>query len=156
MAMIKCRECGASISSTAAACPHCGAKPTYRPSAVFVLIVAGLALFAIRGLTLRDAPPAPPKTAAQQASDWRHQMGAAAIVSIKKRLDDPDSLEIVHIYTDDAATTVCVKYRARNTFGGYSTALLIVNESGEYDTATAWNAHCTAQMHDVTAVKHLL
>lgn len=34
MALKKCRECGKEISSTAKACPHCGASPKKRTSLV--------------------------------------------------------------------------------------------------------------------------
>lgn len=145
MALIKCSECGKDISSEAKACPHCGAKPQYKPSAVFVIVVVALAAIVIKAAIETSTPPiSHEKSAAEIASDWRHQMGGAAISLLKKRLREPDSLDVISLYTNEAATTVCLKYRARNGFGGYSVEYWIVTESAQSDSISDWNKHCTS------------
>ena len=39
MALVKCKECGAQISSTASSCPQCGKKPVKAGCGVLVLII---------------------------------------------------------------------------------------------------------------------
>lgn len=72
MAMIKCQECGKKISSTASACPSCGApisvaaaKPDRRLSWIHImgLIVGGFILF---GYLAQDPKPATTAAPAQQ------------------------------------------------------------------------------------------
>lgn len=52
MAMTKCRECSKDISTTATACPHCGAKPKPKTSgcawlaAIFIAVPVVLSMFA--------------------------------------------------------------------------------------------------------------
>lgn len=45
MALVKCKECGADVSSKAAACPKCGAKPTKKTS-IFTWVVLVVTLIA--------------------------------------------------------------------------------------------------------------
>lgn len=48
MGLIKCKECGKEISDQAAACPHCGAKPSIDTSRISALFVsAAILLFVI-------------------------------------------------------------------------------------------------------------
>ena len=47
MALIKCKECGHAVSSTAAACPNCGAAPRRGASRAIGLVVVGVALAAL-------------------------------------------------------------------------------------------------------------
>lgn len=42
MALIKCHECGSEVSTEAAACPRCGAKPKRNASPLFIFILASL------------------------------------------------------------------------------------------------------------------
>ena len=68
MAMTKCHECTKDISTTAAACPHCGAKPKPKTSgcAWIAAVVIGVPMFlAIFGTANR--PPATVSPAASPA-----------------------------------------------------------------------------------------
>lgn len=61
MAMTKCHECKKDISSTAAACPHCGAKPKPKTSgcAWIAAVIIGVPMFfAIVGTANRSPEPA--------------------------------------------------------------------------------------------------
>lgn len=83
MALVACRECKASISSTAATCPQCGApvpKPS-RSAVQWIIIIAAVFLIA-RCVSSRDtAPTTPQLSAAECQADlqcWagRHQVEA--------------------------------------------------------------------------------
>lgn len=64
MALIKCKECGEQMSSKAHTCPHCGAKPPSKTSAVtwFVLIVI------ILGVWLANSTPDKPRATKSSAA----------------------------------------------------------------------------------------
>lgn len=157
MSLSQCHECGQPMSSSAKACPHCGAAPKYRPSVGFIVVAGLLLVFGIKSvIDSPDTTPPPEKTQAEKDSDWRYQMAGAVVLDLKKRLREPSSLEIIDLYSDDKATTVCLKYRARNGFGGYSIDYLILTENQSHADVAAWNRHCTGEMHDVSAVKHLI
>lgn len=47
--LLACRDCGASISARAQACPHCG-SPNASPVLLSLQLIAGLVLLAIAGL----------------------------------------------------------------------------------------------------------
>ena len=155
MALIKCHECGAEISSESKSCPKCGAKPPYRPSAVFVLIVVLLVVFAVKASFTEHKPPRE-KTPEEIAADHRTRMAYVMMRKIKTNLREPDSLDVIQVYSNDKADLLCMKYRARNGFGGYSVGYYVIGEFGDSDHVRAWNTFCTGEMYDVTAAKHLL
>lgn len=161
MALIKCRECGKEISTEAKACPHCGAKPPYRPSLAFVLIAGLLIVFGIKAsLESRTPPQAPPKTAEQiaveEAADNRTRMAYVLIRKVKESLREPESLDVIEVFSNEKADLLCMKYRARNGFGGYVIGYYVIGEFGDSDSVKAWNAMCLSEMYDVTSAKHLL
>lgn len=156
MALIKCHECGNEISTEAKVCPRCGAAPKYRPGVGIVAFAILAVLFGVYGTTRNSHAPTPQKTEAEIASNWRFQMGAAAANSLKRQLRDPESLEILNIFSNDKATVLCLKYRARNGFGGYNVEYQIITENGTSQETEDWNRYCTSEMYDVTSVKHLI
>lgn len=158
MALVKCRECSKPISSDARFCPHCGAKPSYRPSATFVLIAGLLILFAVKAGFDANKQPVQKreKTTEEVAADLRTKMAYVVIRKIKQNLREPESLDVINVFSSEKADLLCVKYRAKNGFGGYSIEYYVIGEFGDSDSIKAWNAYCTSEMYNVTAVKHLL
>lgn len=160
MALVACRECGKEISTDARACPHCGAKPPYRPSLAFVLIAGLLIVFGVKTSFDRDAAPAPPKTAAQIAEDESSQRRYLVVAAIAKKLKtslrEPDSVEWIDVLSDEKAETVCLKYRARNGFGGMSVETMTVTPHAAGQQAALWNRHCTGEMYDMLYVRNSL
>ncbi|WP_462383388.1 hypothetical protein [Pseudomonas sp. Marseille-QA0892] len=47
MALMKCKECGHLVSTTAKACPNCGAKPSKPSGGSFLITCVGLAVFLV-------------------------------------------------------------------------------------------------------------
>lgn len=159
MALIKCRECGKEISTDAKACPHCGAKPPYRPSLAFVLIAGLLVVFGVKSSFESDRLAAMPKTAEQiaveEAADMRTRMAYVLIRKVKNNLREPESLDVINVFSNEKADLLCMKYRARNGFGGYAIGYYVIGEFGDSDSVKAWNAMCLKEMYDVTSAKHL-
>lgn len=134
MSLVKCKACGHSVSKKAEKCPNCG-EPMKRKSVGCLGAVAILAVALVIGSIISTGggsgskEPAKPKTAAElradkiqnQFSPWdgSHRQLEAVL---KKSLKDPDSYE--HIETrfkdnGDEGIYVVMKYRAKNSFGGY-------------------------------------
>jgi hypothetical protein len=81
MALVNCRECGHQVSSTAAACPSCGAKPktpaTYGLGSLFLFLILVGVLWrgassdnpeSVTGSTSEQTSSAPARSAAPDAS----------------------------------------------------------------------------------------
>lgn len=66
MAVGKCKECGGQVSSSAKACPHCGAAPPKRTSVVTWLF-GGIFGFSLIGMVISLAVPESPEQVAAQA-----------------------------------------------------------------------------------------
>jgi len=163
MALIKCRECGKDISTEAKACPHCGAKPPYRPSLAFILIAGLLVVFGIKASIESSRPPHQdaPKTAEQIAEDAakerRHLVVAVTAKKLKDSMREPDSVEWLYIGTNDTAEVVCLRYRARNGFGGMTVETMTVTTNEAGTEAVLWNRHCTGTgLHDMLYVRNAI
>lgn len=145
MALIKCRECGKEISTDAKACPHCGAKPPYRPSLAFVLIAGLLVVFGIKA-SIDSGRPAPAKTAEETAEEAakerRYLVTVITAKKLKNAMREPESVEWIILSTDEKAELVCLKYRARNGFGGMSVETMTVTTQESGPEAVLWNRHC--------------
>lgn len=162
MALTKCRECGKEISTEAKACPHCGAKPPYKPSLAFVLIAGLLVVFGIKASIESSSPPtASPKTAEQQAEDEakerRHLVVAITAKKLKNSLREPESVEWIDMFTDEKAEVVCLKYRARNGFGGMNVETMTVTTTEAGQETALWNRHCAGvALYDMLYVRNAI
>lgn len=163
MALIKCKECGKDISTDAKVCPHCGAKPPYRPSLAFILIAGLLVVFGIKASIESSRPPpqAAPKTAEQiaedEAKERRHLVVSVTAKKLKNALREPESVEWLYMGTDEKAEVVCLQYRARNGFGGMSVEMMTVTTQEAGPEAVLWNRHCTGTgMHDMLYVRNAI
>ncbi len=142
MAIYACKECGKEMSTTASACPHCGAKPN-RTSA-FTWIVAGFFALMIfiwivgsfnrDKMTEAEAAKAAALTPAQRAAAEKQavkkraqeqrerQEDAIAYACkdwVRKSLHDPDSAKFEDDFAYRHGTSfdrVQVQVRARNAF----------------------------------------
>lgn len=140
MALIKCKECGAKISTKAKACPSCGAEAPKKTSGcawivlIFIAIPTLLSIF-YAGITgpaqkaeqaskeaARVAALTPEQIAAEQkAARIKSALGACRIFS-KNALKDPDTGEFIGYSpaepnADASKVTMQVTWRATNSFG---------------------------------------
>lgn len=79
MALTKCKECGTQVSTTADACPKCGAKPT-RPNYRWILVLAILGAFVV----FRMASDRPDDAANRQNREAAAQRSATARAAQEK------------------------------------------------------------------------
>lgn len=162
MAMAVCKECKNPVSTTAKACPHCGAKPPRRVGllgwlfvififAPMVWIMASPAPETVSAAAPAVSPEEAARRAAESAADKARSIRAAAgAVAIKKAARNPDSVVLESAFhTVDGA--VCYRYRAQNGFGGMNRAEAVLRKndrmvgSGEAGFEAAWNAECAGK-----------
>ena len=155
--MINCGECQKEISDQAESCPHCGIKRPKKPSGCFVVILAVIG-FAVVSSVYRQAtkeePPA--KTPFQQAQDAEQekkiQRAVALLRTVKKAAREPESIEWTQIIANTSGTVVCVEYRGKNGFGGYSKEAAVLVGDEIKAEKSAWKHHCTGS--DMDNMKH--
>ncbi len=153
MALVKCNECGNDVSSEAAACPKCGAKPPKETSTATIVVGGFFALivgsYVINSAEKSSAPPPAPKSAAEIQGD--KELNEAILVGrvLKKAAKDPSSfkMESFVIFPGGSA---CYEYRAKNSFGAvvpaqavYDGGLALTSENDGNRFVKRWNAVCT-------------
>ena len=155
MALIVCPECKKLMSDSAVSCPHCGYKPSPEKIAeikkkneqlnkelksgcglgclivIIIIIIVGLVNFFY--------PSSSPNNSASQEtvvnSSWDGSVDQVKSW-LKGNLKDPDSLQFIEwssvSKTNDGGFMVRVKYRAKNSFGGYvvENKVFFLNSSG--------------------------
>lgn len=162
MAMGKCRECGAEVSDQAKTCPKCGvSRPVRKTSKLTwlatLVIVPVVAMSIINHKPpppdVEAAPPTPEQLAEKKLDERRFNLAVGALIFIKKNLREPESVVWEGVWVNDAATVICVEYRARNGFGGMNKEVAVITDSKLEKTAKAWNSKCTKGMHDKTSAR---
>lgn len=156
MAMTKCKECGAEISSRAEACPRCGARIRRTRLAVKLLAIffgVGLIGAIVEGVRNPSGgtainPKTPEQKAKEEADTKRFVVAAAVAETLKKAVRDPDSLKFDSVRISDDAKVACVEYRARNGFGGMNREIVIFVDGVSRSDAATWNKRCTGKMYD--------
>jgi hypothetical protein len=142
MALISCGECKKEISDKAVACPHCGApretieraasiqklavkKKSSNGLGTLLLIILGIIFFmAMVGGTSnsKNSSKEKPREAVVNSA-WDGSVYQAEKY-LKDRLKDPDSYESIswgEVSKNEQGNYVTwVKYRAKNSFGGYN------------------------------------
>ena len=175
MALAPCPECGTPISKKARACPSCGAtvrRTSLLTKALAVFFGATLVLSIVAAIdgdeknqaassaeAQRRAALSPEQrnaedaatTAAKAADELRFMRAQLAATRVKRSLKDPDSLQWEYIYTNDDASVVCLRYRAKNSFGGYAIENTTLVGDTFSQAPAAWNKHCAGtRLHDLT------
>lgn len=164
MAIVKCKECGAEVSTKAKACPKCGAKPPKKTS-----LITWLALLTIvvviwlggRGDSTPSSASAPAKVAAAPQKQAELDERSREILWLKKgkeavktRLKDPRSAEFKDVFFfkgKEGVPVACGQVNAKNSLGGYTGFKHFVSagspdltylENEVTDFAAVWKKFC--------------
>ena len=170
MALLKCKECNASVSSEAKACPGCGAAPPKSMSRLQVLFVGacliGIAAAVSQQSSSTPTPAAKSLTAdevaykakeaafevAEAAKDKeRAGFAARSFAAVMSALRDPDSAKFTYVGVNDAATVACLQYRARNGFGGMNQDIAVIANNKATSKAADWKRYCSGPLRDMLA-----
>lgn len=151
MSMIACHECKTQISSAAEKCPHCGAikRMAMWKKAVIALFVLPVALGIFTAVTGPDVPLAQPaapvpKTPEQIREEAEFKRVVLVARSIKAASKNPDSFKLESAMLT-AAGTVCVEYRATNSFNAVVPGYASSREDKISTSAGDWNRHCAGK-----------
>ncbi|MCU4120942.1 hypothetical protein [Variovorax sp. N23] len=86
----------------------------------------------------------------QAKGDARFDLAFASAKAVKSTLRDPDSLKWEFIGVNDDATVACLKYRAKNGFGGMNGEFAVIANGKATRSAADWKKHCSAPLHEET------
>jgi len=141
MSLIKCKECGASVSDTAKNCPSCGTK-IKQPISRWTILVIGLLVIGF-GISVsqdevKKAELTPEQIKENAEKEAEFQKSVAMVRALKASMNNPASFTLVNAIkmTDK---TLCVEYRATNAFNAVITEYKAINEAGKF---VDWNARC--------------
>lgn len=150
MAIVKCHECGADVSTEAKACPKCGAKVKRPASRTKKLLYSLVAVVVVAGVVAQQQNPEKraAEAAARDGQVAQLQAGRAAMNALKSSLRDPDSMKLDAVRVSDDRQIVCIEYRARNGFGGVNRSMAVFVDRKQQATDAAWNKHCLKPMLD--------
>lgn len=135
MALVKCRECGNTVSTEAKTCPKCGIKNPAKkelswPAAFIIFAVGIIILSSLFGedATQPDTPKTPEQIRSEQIQKGFSAWDGTHIELekiIKKSMNDRASYEHVKtVYYDmDDHLIVKTQFRGKNIFGG-----MVINE----------------------------
>jgi hypothetical protein len=162
--MVKCRECGKAVSSSAKVCPNCGApKPVRRIGFFAVLGALIVGLFAYTAAKIHTADSTnsstePASAAGAAAAPARPQqedspelknmklLAMAGAISLRSAMRNPDSFRLANAL-GVSQHTVCVTYRSQNGYGGLNVGHAVVRQEGvSADDGARWNRYCGHQV----------
>jgi hypothetical protein len=161
MALLKCKECGGSVSSEAKACPSCGVQPS-KPMGRLKVLFIGACVIAIGSAVLTPSTPvAAPKVLTTEEIAYNAKLEAQhesrfnlALLwsrAVKSSMRDPDSLQWEAVTVNEDASVACFKYRAKNGFGGFGEEFTVISNSRATKTVADWNRYCTKSMYNLKA-----
>lgn len=165
MAMTKCPECGSQISTSAAVCPSCGAKPD-KPTSRLTIAIAGLFAIGLAAAisrhsdneTERPAPAA--KTPAELAETARKDREINTVLAgarmLKQSMKKPETFELTRATMIDGKV-ICYEYVARNSFNDQAPGHYVVSDAVSSNSIKAWNALCAGKSgDDYTSVRAVM
>jgi hypothetical protein len=156
MPLITCPECGAEVSTAAKACPRCGASARAIAKGQLksrkqigllgkVLIGGAVASAVVVAATSIKSPQQAQASADPKADALGRQRREATVTdaaSLKQALRDPDSVVFEKVLASDDGGVVCIRYRARNGFGGMDREHATFTGGPGTTSGVAWNKHC--------------
>jgi hypothetical protein len=160
VALIDCKECGNKISNKATACPSCGVVLPKRVGLVGWIFAAffGMWIFSmVLASSSKSTPTASPTTTKESlekaAEIKQFAAGLATTEAIKKISREPESVRFETVTVSKDASTICVKFRAKNGFGGTNIETIVMLNGTETTKEHAWLIHCSRDMRELVALE---
>ena len=88
------------------------------------------------------------QTALKLEDNKRSTLAFIAKATITEAARNPDSVSFSYVGVNKDATTVCVRYRAQNGFGGMNQEYIAFHNGKARDSAAFWNKHCTKELYN--------
>lgn len=136
MSVKKCKHCGSIITTNQYSCPVCG-KNTQNYNNIIIFCVILMLIFAIMPIIF-PSESSSNKTSSHKIVEGSGWDGSVWQVKswLKSNLKDPSSVKYIEWSNvndeENGGFSVRVKYRAKNSFGGYSieNKIFYLNSSG--------------------------
>lgn len=109
---------------------------------LIVAILGGIGFVASSLSNSGNAKTTSSSGATNDAEEKRHRMAVAAMRTIIKSLRDPESVKWDSVMVSSDASLVCVEYRAKNGFGGYTFERVLFKNMAPSQKADDWNRLC--------------
>lgn len=157
MALLICKECGNTFSSTAKACPHCGARVKSKVSlGRVVLVVLVILISAVYYVVKREYAPGTvvqtDKKAEEKKQDEAVQRAMAGARILKKAMLDREDFLLDRALVISGTGTVCYQYRTSNAQGVIvrGQAVLSGDDTSLYTNemhgfSRLWNMECAGK-----------
>lgn len=105
-----------------------------------------------------------PPTAAELESralvakkDDRINKVAVFVRTVRESMRDPDSFKLSSVGANDDASVMCMEYRGKNGFGGYSVERVSYASGKVAQSNAQWNKHCAHKdLIDMGQVEYVL
>lgn len=168
MSIIKCHECGNSVSSEAKACPNCGVKPKMRPGALGIILVlfVGFVLFrctmsveeAGHRSAAKEAAKTPEQKAAEAAARAKEEQRIDTALRVEKLVKEhaknPASLKFEQLAVSENSDIACGKYRATNSYNAVVPGIVVITPKGYSFEIDHWKKHCVkaTDLYDMSSV----
>lgn len=152
MAIMKCRECGGQVSTSAKACPTCGAKAPKKTS-LTTWVVGGIFAFIVGGAVIDSAKKADAPPAKKEPTQADREINAAIGIAkaLKASMKNPASFKLEGFLIFPGGAT-CYDYRATNSFNAVvpgravylpATGKVLTQDQNGNQFVKAWNDTCT-------------
>lgn len=159
MALTKCAECGAEISTQAKVCPRCGAKLRRPAGPIGIVVVVGLGLIFLvgqlqkpeaeakqrRAIAAAEAAKTPEDRKREALAAQREEAAYELTTLIKRAAYDPDSVKYISVKTDKTGDLACAQYRAKNAFGALIIAGAVIKNRTVYQELSDWQRLCRSK-----------
>lgn len=150
MAVKPCRECGASVSTEAKACPQCGAAPKKPTSRLTIAIIGFVVVGVGVSLSRPDVDAAAP--APEPLKYPRTEISSHARSMIRVSAKDADSLKFRNEFTAQPGV-YCGEVNGKNSFGAYAGfkrfiangKTVLMDDETTKDFGQAWLEFCAPQ-----------
>jgi hypothetical protein len=148
VAVRPCRDCGQVVSTTAKACPSCGARQVPRTS-VATWVVGGAFALAI-GLAITSqgddaGRQAPAQRADQAQAELEFQQVLAAARWLRGTMKKPEAFELIAAHRTADGSAVCLQYRGRDSYNDARTDVRVITDTVNSGQAADWNRYCVDQ-----------
>jgi hypothetical protein len=124
-------------------------KPMLSSGTQYFLLIAGILVFlSWLGGGFKSKPEIP-KTPAQILEEKQQNLGRLLYVTVRQALRDPSHMDVVELMVDKNAKIACMKYRARNGFGGMSVETAVARRDVVETGNRSWKKYCSGPMLDM-------
>lgn len=120
-------------------------SPNARGVVAIAVLVAFLVVLKALFPAREPAAPIAAELKRQEDADSAYALARIAIGSLRKAVRDPNSLVVEEVYSRRPANAICIRYRAKNGFGGFNRATIVFAGLLLSEKVATWNKYCSGE-----------